>query len=581
MNKLLMLIICLSLGIVRSVAVEEIKSVTYSIDANGNLTTNGGELEGSKAVFANTYGKSQQMTKEKTATLTLTNYDGYIIQGLTLNMRANKDKGKGTFSLKCGKNEIARISSATNTWYSTIPFTDTPRNVKVQFLTDDIYSRTVGKNETVTITISATENSLYIYSYTVAYQKNDAPMINPTKGDVFNRKQQIEIFCEDNVDNIYYTLDGTEPTTESFVYDESQPLYIDKTTTVKAVGVKNGEPTLTNTKTFEKNNNIKAIVAQYDNKYYYMSKEQANTSLGHLKGVYCDMKNDILLCSPKNLSKCAWIFNSNGTIQSYGSTTYLTFYDAVTKLGNSTKWNVSDNGIFSKDGDNARYLHYVNDKSYFGAYVPPTCKAYAYDVIKGNFRTGQEKGKWGTMCLPYDVLSDDRSGAVYYNIVGKKIENGKVVSIVLEEEQGTLKAGQPYLFEATDTEVSNMYLDIADVDNAAEYGKKNGLVGCSSETTVKSGMFIVNENKIVKCGTGCKVKGNRAYINMEDVPEISSHQTPAAKRAVEMKIDNRTTGMVDFYTGEMSDIYYNIQGQRVSSPKKGLYIVNGKKVIVK
>jgi hypothetical protein len=27
--------------------------------------------------------------------------------------------------------------------------------------------------------------------------------------------------------------------------------------------------------------------------------------------------------------------------------------------------------------------------------------------------------------------------------------------------------------------------------------------------------------------------------------------------------------------------YYNLNGQRVSQPKKGLYIVNGKKVVIK
>ena len=30
-----------------------------------------------------------------------------------------------------------------------------------------------------------------------------------------------------------------------------------------------------------------------------------------------------------------------------------------------------------------------------------------------------------------------------------------------------------------------------------------------------------------------------------------------------------------------SEVYYNLQGQRVLYPTKGLYIVNGKKVIIK
>ena len=47
--------------------------------------------------------------------------------------------------------------------------------------------------------------------------------------------------------------------------------------------------------------------------------------------------------------------------------------------------------------------------------------------------------------------------------------------------------------------------------------------------------------------------------------------------------DDETTGIADV-RGKMSDVrggYYNLSGQRVDQPQKGLYIVNGKKVIVK
>jgi galactose mutarotase-like enzyme len=32
---------------------------------------------------------------------------------------------------------------------------------------------------------------------------------------------------------------------------------------------------------------------------------------------------------------------------------------------------------------------------------------------------------------------------------------------------------------------------------------------------------------------------------------------------------------------EKSNIYYNLQGQRVENPSKGIYILNGKKVLIK
>ena len=33
--------------------------------------------------------------------------------------------------------------------------------------------------------------------------------------------------------------------------------------------------------------------------------------------------------------------------------------------------------------------------------------------------------------------------------------------------------------------------------------------------------------------------------------------------------------------GQTDGIYYNLAGQRVAQPTKGLYIVNGKKVVIK
>ena len=47
--------------------------------------------------------------------------------------------------------------------------------------------------------------------------------------------------------------------------------------------------------------------------------------------------------------------------------------------------------------------------------------------------------------------------------------------------------------------------------------------------------------------------------------------------------DEDGTTRIDGIAGDdvQSDVYYNLQGQRVDTPKKGLYIKNGRKVVVK
>ena len=48
--------------------------------------------------------------------------------------------------------------------------------------------------------------------------------------------------------------------------------------------------------------------------------------------------------------------------------------------------------------------------------------------------------------------------------------------------------------------------------------------------------------------------------------------------------DDETTDIESVTTDEEAkdnDVYYNLNGQRVSNPQKGVYIHNGKKVIIK
>ena len=69
------------------------------------------------------------------------------------------------------------------------------------------------------------------------------------------------------------------------------------------------------------------------------------------------------------------------------------------------------------------------------------------------------------------------------------------------------------------------------------------------------------------------------YYNIGEEPEVISMQV--GTRSIDGD-DADTTGISEvMVTDQEPDVYYNLQGQRVGNPGKGIYIKNGKKVIVR
>lgn len=102
---------------------------------------------------------------------------------------------------------------------------------------------TVSKNTTIKaiaccadLTNSAVSTATYTITQTVA-----KPTFDTIPGN-YNTKQSVEINCETTGVTIYYTTDGSTPTTSSAVYDENKQITIEpnKRTVINAFAVKNG-----------------------------------------------------------------------------------------------------------------------------------------------------------------------------------------------------------------------------------------------------------------------------------------------------------------------------------------------------
>jgi endonuclease I len=154
--------------------VTDLQTATYTVSSTTSVSKTGTAPAGSTASYSQTYSTKGQITSGKKATLTLSNYDGYVITGITLNMKSNGSSGAGNFSAKAGSTSLASTSGSFNTWYNNTSYGTSYRDVKVD-LTNNTHI--VGDGEDVTLEITGTTNSLYINSYTIQYG-------TPTSGSV-------------------------------------------------------------------------------------------------------------------------------------------------------------------------------------------------------------------------------------------------------------------------------------------------------------------------------------------------------------------------------------------------------------
>ena len=88
---------------------------------------------------------------------------------------------------------------------------------------------------------------------------------------------------------------------------------------------------------------------------------------------------------------------------------------------------------------------------------------------------------------------------------------------------------------------------------------------------------VTSGGQIMKAGTGAYVKGYRAYFT-----GVSAPSTTGARISLVIEDDGETTdlGFVRMVDPEAKDIF-TLSGQKVEKARKGIYIVNGRKVVIK
>lgn len=205
-----------------------------------------------------------------------------------------------------------------------------------------------------------------------------------------------------------------------------------------------------------------------------------------------------------------------------------------------------------------------------------------------------QTGGWNTLAVPFNVeaatltainakLALMGGSMTVKELTGSSFENG---TLTLNFGDATsMKAGTPYLVKVTPAAVNLATMPFAGAEvsktavtvetTAVDFVPTLGLTEVTGDP--KEILFIGGGNQLLHPSSlPDNMKGFRAYF------QLKGNAASASSFSIDFG-DGETTG-IDDVRSQMSDVggeVYNLNGQRVAQPAKGVYVVNGKKVIIK
>ena len=180
-------------------------------------------------------------------------------------------------------------------------------------------------------------------------------------------------------------------------------------------------------------------------------------------------------------------------------------------------------------------------------------------------------GRWATAVYPFAVSGVDNIAVIN--------SYDKTTGALGFTSATTTTANVPFLMRSTAgiTELSLNDVAVAAASATDATADESSLKGVYTSTNITNTAknFVLSNNMIYAVGdAGATIKPYRAYI------QIEQDATPAR---LTFTIDGNETTGIDFTPVLSKDkgTIFNLQGQEVKTVKKGLYIQNGKKIVIK
>ena len=411
--------------------------------------------------------------------------------------------------------------------------------------------------------------------------------------------QTITVDCAISDATIYYTTDGTTPTTSSASVAVGGSINIPTTCTLKAIAVEGTKKSEVVQATYTlvtdgvwtlvrdaaelqdgdlvvMASNANGVVNGANAKSEYFTTASVTFTDDEDYAAITSFSNDALIFTLKKATNDEWLLASgNNYVDLHG--------DKLNALveESSTTWTISVDEDFNATIANGSLMFRYNKgvtPLRFKAYLNSTgTLPQLYKLVKTYTRT-VTSGEYGTICLP--GKSTKTSGAIFYELAGRDTKFAYL------DEVTELQAGTPYIFYATSNTLRVTY-DGTTAASAQE--NVNGMYGTftmildtktsGSARNILEGNYVVYNNELLLCGTGCGLYEYRAYVNVDEISTNVPVAVPGRRRVtMGVQGENTTTDFENITNGENNTIKviengqlfiirngekYNIQGQKL------------------
>ena len=451
------------------------------------------------------------------------------------------------------------------------------------------------------------------------------PIFSPKAG-AYYEAQTVTISCDTEDATIYYTTDGATPSAESSIYDG--PITIEETTTLKAIAImESGEQSkvaeakyvirdasLANVKTFKRVSNTNEIVSGLRYIIACGSKEKAagmlnNERLNSVDITLLDnvitITNDVeIFTLEENEGKYA-LMNSGGEYLNATAKKELAYQ---TEAAYSWKLQNGRNGVEMVHTNYGTMTYNANSEADF--FAPYTSNA-SDNMIRANLYVECDEEPAQPLEIIYGnnsyklITNDDDLEGNYRYLIVSNVGDQYVAYSGFNSDKGKASVVNPVDDVITLDETSNK--TVVPVVLQKQYQKwailetdKEKYMGTTTEANGNRKAYLTlndavssdyyrwtisisdREATVKNCGKSFYLRYNsndnaycfRVYASGQNAISLYKEEQEQQNHGI-------TTAIEAIRSQQKSSALYDLQGRRVVNPQKGIYIINGKRVVIK